>query len=227
MKKIPAVAYLRTSSAANVGEDKDSHVRQMTAIREFADRNGYKIVLPPYYDAAVSGADPIDTRPGFQELLTFLGENSEIRVILIEAANRFARDLIVQETGYRMLKNHNIDLIAVDSPDGFLEDTPTAELIRQVMGAISQFEKATTVAKLRAARERKRVANGKCEGRKSHKELRPEMVKLVRKLWRKKPSTGRRLSYRDISQLLADQGYLNAAGNPYGPSAIKSMIGIR
>ena len=127
MKKIPAVAYLRTSSAANVGEDKDSHVRQMMAIQEFADRNGYKIVLPPYYDAAVSGADPIDTRPGFQELLTCLGENSEIRVILIEAANRFARDLIVQETGYRMLKDHDIDLIAVDSPDGFLENTPTAD----------------------------------------------------------------------------------------------------
>ena len=95
------------------------------------------------------------------------------------------------------------------------------------MGAISQFEKATTVAKLRAARERKRAANGKCEGRKSHRELRPEMVTLAHKLWRKNPRTGKRLSYRDISRLLADQGYLNAAGNPYGPSAIKSMVEMR
>jgi hypothetical protein len=39
-----------------------------------------------------------------------------------------------------------------------------------VLGAISEFDKAMTVAKLRGARERKRKAKGKCEGRKSHAE---------------------------------------------------------
>jgi hypothetical protein len=50
---------------------------------------------------------------------------------------------------------------------GLLEDTPTAVLVRQVLGAIAQFEKAGLVAKLAAARNRKRMAAGKCEGRKS------------------------------------------------------------
>jgi hypothetical protein len=36
------------------------------------------------------------------------------------------------------------------APDFSLEDTPTAVLIRQVLGAISQFEKASLVAKLKA-----------------------------------------------------------------------------
>ena len=46
------------------------------------------------------------------------------------------------------------------------EDTPTAVSVRQVLGAIAQFERASLVAKLKAARDRKRAAAGKCEGRK-------------------------------------------------------------
>jgi hypothetical protein len=33
-----------------------------------------------------------------------------------------------------------------------LDDTPTAVLVRQVLGAIAQFDQATIVAKLKAAR---------------------------------------------------------------------------
>jgi DNA invertase Pin-like site-specific DNA recombinase len=54
-----------------------------------------------------------------------------------------------------MLKARGIDLIAADSPTSFLDDTPTARLIRQVLGAVSEFEKAMLVAKLRGARDRK------------------------------------------------------------------------
>lgn len=51
-----AIGYLRTSSAANVGADKDSDKRQRAAIEAFATRAGFEIV-DWYYDAAVSGAD--------------------------------------------------------------------------------------------------------------------------------------------------------------------------
>lgn len=221
---IPAVAYLRTSSSTNVGEDKDSHVRQLRAVEGYAKRAGYTIRQPAYYDAAVSGGDAIDVRPGFRELLAYVGDNPEVRVILVETANRFARDLIVQETGYRLLKDRGIELIAVDAPGGFLDDTPTAELVRQVMGAISQFEKASIVAKLRGARERKRAAVGKCEGRKSYGETRPEVVATARRLRRKSSATGKRRSYREIAAQLAIQGQLNGKGNPFHASAIRSML---
>ena len=59
----PAVAYLRTSSAANVGADKDSDKRQRAAIEAYAKRAGFTIV-DEYYDKAVRGADRIDERPG-------------------------------------------------------------------------------------------------------------------------------------------------------------------
>ena len=66
--RIPAIAYLRTSSAANVGADKDSDTRQRQAIAGFAKRAGFDLV-GEFYDAAVSGKDPIEGRPGFKALL--------------------------------------------------------------------------------------------------------------------------------------------------------------
>jgi DNA invertase Pin-like site-specific DNA recombinase len=160
-----AVAYLRTSSKANVGADKDSDKRQRAAIESYARAAGYEIV-DTYYDAAVSGADPVDDRPGFAEMLERLLSNGA-RTILVESPDRFARDLMVQLAGHDMLNAKGVTLIAASAPTFFLEDTPTAVLVRQVLGAVAQFEKATTVAKLAAAWRRKRQANGKCEGRKS------------------------------------------------------------
>lgn len=220
----PAVAYLRTSSAANVGADKDSDKRQAAAINAYAKRAGYTLREPPFYDAAVSGADPISARPGFGALLAYLGEHPEVRTIIVESAHRFARDLIVQETGYRMLSERGITLIAADSPESFLDDTPTATLIRQVLGAVAQFDKAMTVAKLRAARDRKRAAAGKCEGRKSVAETSPETVALARKLYRRNPATGKRRSLRDIAAALAKAGHVNGKGNPYHAANVARMV---
>ena len=83
-----SVAYLRTSSAANVGADKDSEKRQQVAVEKFARSNGYRVV-ETYYDEAVSGADPIDMRPGFKRMLDRLLGNG-IRTILVETA-RYGR----------------------------------------------------------------------------------------------------------------------------------------
>jgi DNA invertase Pin-like site-specific DNA recombinase len=108
---------MRTSSATNVGTEKDSERRQRAAIQAYANRAGYKVIAW-YYDAAVSGADPIDTRPGFMEALDHIASNG-VRTIIVETANRFARDLMVQETGYAKLLEAGIALIAADKPDSF------------------------------------------------------------------------------------------------------------
>ena len=91
-------------------------------------------------------------------------EANGTKTIIVETANRFARDLMVQEVGFAMLKARGFDLIAADSPTSFLDDTPTARLIRQVLGAISEFEKAMLVAKLKGARDRKRRHGDKGRG---------------------------------------------------------------
>jgi DNA invertase Pin-like site-specific DNA recombinase len=220
--KVPAIAYLRTSSAANVGTDKDSERRQRAAVEGFARANGYEIECE-FYDAAVSGADPVGERPGFLAMLQRIAGNG-VGVILVESPDRFARDLAVQLAGHDMLKGLGIDLIPASAPDFFTEDTPTAVLVRQVLGAIAQFEKASLVAKLKAARDRKRARDGKCEGRRSHREMNPELVALVKRLHRRNPKTSQRLSLRAIAAELARQGQVNMHGRPYAAESIKAMV---
>jgi len=134
-----AVAYYRTSSAANVGPDKDSLARQREAVAAYAKAHGLMIVRE-FYDAAVSGAHPIDQRPGFLAMLQYLHSNGA-RVILLETASRFARDLAVQLAGHDLLKARGIELIPVDAPEHFQDETPTAIMVRQILGAVAQFEK--------------------------------------------------------------------------------------
>lgn len=221
-KTAKAIGYLRTSSASNVGPDKDSETRQRTAIQAYAAAAGFQIV-EWFYDAAVSGADPIDTRPGFARALERIAGNG-VRTIIVETANRFARDLITQETGFRLLREQGIELIAADSPASFVDDTPTAALIRQVLGAVAQFEKAALVAKLKGARDRKRRDAGKCEGRKSHAEARPDAVALAKKLHRKNPKTGERRSLRAIAAALAEAGHVNERGQTFAAKSISAML---
>jgi DNA invertase Pin-like site-specific DNA recombinase len=147
-----------------------------------------------------------------------------VRVILVESPDRFARDLAVQLAGHDMLKGLGIDLIPASAPDFFVEDTPTAVLVRQVLGAIAQFEKASLVAKLKAARDRKRARDGKCEGRRSHREMNPELVALAKRLHRRNPKTGQRLSLRAIAAELAAHGLVNMHGRPFAAESIKAMI---
>jgi DNA invertase Pin-like site-specific DNA recombinase len=145
-----------------------------------------------------------------------------VRTIIVETASRFARDLMTAEVGFKMLRDRGIDLIAADSPSTFLDDGPTSILIRQILGAVAQFEKAMLVAKLKGARDRKRRMTGKkVEGRKSHQEAHPEVVTLARKLAgrRKRP-----LSLREISAELAAAGHLNRNGRPYAAASVAGML---
>jgi DNA invertase Pin-like site-specific DNA recombinase len=217
-----AVAYLRTSSRTNVGADKDSDKRQRAAIEAYAKAAGYEII-DTFYDAAVSGADPVGERSGFAEMLERLMSNGA-KTIIVESPDRFARDLMVQLAGHDMLKARGVTLIAASAPMHFVEDTPTAVLVRQVLGAVAEFEKTTLVAKLAAARRRKRMATGeKVEGRKSHAEARPDVMALAKRLARKKPKGGR-LSLRAISAELAVQGFLNERGRPFNPKSVAAML---
>ena len=211
-----ACAYYRTSSATNVGHDKDSLKRQQEAVRAYAVANGLRIV-EEYYDAAVSGADPVTDRDGFNQMLSYLLGNGA-RVVLVENASRFARDVVVQFTGHALLKKHSIELVPVDAPSYFVEDSPTATLIRTVLGAVSAFEKDSLVSRLRKARERIRRERGRCEGNPQWKPVSEAVVKAARAAQRKG------LSLRGIAGNLANSGFLSRSGKPYGPQSIKVML---
>jgi DNA invertase Pin-like site-specific DNA recombinase len=212
-----AIAYFRTSSAANVGPDKDSLRRQVAAVKSYANAHGVRIVAA-YYDAAVSGADPLDARPGFAKLLARITDNG-VGAVLVEDASRFARDLMAQEVGYQRLKVVGVRLVPVNAPDTFDGDDPTRTLIRQVLGAVAQFEKAQLVAKLAAARERKRAAGGYAGG------FRPSIGQEIATLARGLASSG--ASLREIARQLAAQGHASPSGRPFKHGTVKRLLARR
>jgi DNA invertase Pin-like site-specific DNA recombinase len=179
----------------------------------------------------VSGADRIDIRPGFSALLARIAGNG-VRTVIVETASRFARDLMVQEVGFAMLRDLGVTLIAADSPTSFLDDGPTSKLVRQILGAVAGFDKAMVVAKLKGARDRIHRTKGKCEGRKSYAEREGghELIDMTRwlrsneRIERGKRIDGRPYSLRKVAAELARYGYVTPSGRPYAAAAIASML---
>ena len=214
-----AFAYYRTSNAYIDEDNKESLTRQRVAVERYAKQAGYEIV-DSVYDAAVSGADALDARPGFAEALKRIAANG-VRTIIVETASRFARDLIVAETGYRRLRDAGITLIAADAPNSFLDDTPTSNFIRQVLAAVQELDKAMTVAKLKGAKDRIRAAGGKAEGRDSYAELVPATVARAKAL----RASG--VTLKQITDQMTVEGFKTASGAPYHMTAVGRMISGR
>ena len=85
-------------------------------------------------------------------------------------------------------------------------------MVRSILGAVSEFEKSSLVAKLKAARVRKRKENGRCEGRKPLAETNPDLVREARRLRRANPVTGKRKSYQRVANELFELGFMTAKG---------------
>ena len=139
-----------------------------------------------------------------------------VHTIIVESANRFARDLIVQETGWRFLQKLGIELIAADSPNAFLDDTPTAVMIRQILGSVAQFEKAALVARLASARKRL----GKTGGKPPLAITQPAMIERVHQLRTSDPE----MTLRAIGEVLTTEGHLTSKGKTFNPAQIARIL---
>ena len=214
---IKACMYTRTSSATNV--DGDSKERQQLAIFQYADREGIQIVAQAS-DDAVKGADPIGSRAGFSRILDHCITNEDVRIILVERADRFSRDQVVQELGYLELAKYKIEVIPGDAPGYFtLDPTPSQTMIRQVVGAVAQFEKDSLVLKLRGARERIRATGQKCEGRKSLSErYGKDLSQIARALKINFKSNGA------VANRMAELGYTQSSGAPLHREQIRRLL---
>jgi len=200
--------YMRTSSLTN--KDGDSKHRQKSSIMKWVKDNGYK-VKGEYFDVVSGKTDTMD-RSEFLRMIHD-SETMDIKTLVFSDQSRLSRDIVVQEQTYRLLSSRGYRLISSENPDSFIEDTSTNHLLRQIMGSFCEFDRSSTVSKLRVSRERKRESNrdkgvvsrqrtGKCEGRKRVLEIHEELGSLVLKLRRKG------LSLRKISTLLKDEyGY--------------------
>jgi DNA invertase Pin-like site-specific DNA recombinase len=213
-ESVAAVSYLRVSGLGQVRGD--GFERQRTSIAHLAKANGYRLV-DEFRDDGISGVTELANRPGLAALLDRV-ESNHVRCVLVENASRLARDLMVQEVVLAQFRKAGAAVIAADGGTDLTvaDGDPTRKLIRQVLGAVAEFEKSTQVLKLRAARERIRRRTGHCEGPKPYGSY-PGETKLLAEMQRlrRKPSGGKRRSYEEIATALNSQGAANRAGRPW------------
>lgn len=216
------VSYLRTSSAANV--EGDSAPRQDAAVMAYAKATGLDVVAC-FWDAAVSGKDPIESRAGFAAILD-LCEAEDIKVIIVESPDRFARDMMTQELGVLALIQRGIRLLTATGLELTDNSDDMKVMFRQIAASFAQFEKARLVRKLKGARDRASEAAGKrIEGRKSYCETNPKLIAEAKRLARKSPKTGKSRPLREIASELAGLGYATASGKPFSASQVNRLLG--
>jgi DNA invertase Pin-like site-specific DNA recombinase len=190
-------------------------------------KGGRSEVVDEFRDAGVSGTKDLDNRPGLAALLDRV-ESNGVKIVLVENATRLARDLMVGEVILLQLSNAGCQVIAADSGTDLSADSgdPTRRLIRQVLGAVAEFDRRVTVLKLRAARERKRSRGERCEGRKPFGSFPGEAETLARiRELRRKPPYGRRKSLQQVCVALNAEERPTRSGKPWSKQAVNRLLG--
>lgn len=217
-----AYGYLRVSGAGQIGGD--GFTRQREEIERHAKTAGIEIVKY-YREEGVSGTADESDRPAFQEMVSAILKNG-VRAIVIEGMDRLAREYRIQESLVIYLASKGITLISARTGEDVTEAMqadPMRKALIQMQGIFSELEKSMLVKKLKAARDRKREATGKCEGRKSLKEAKPDTWREIKRLYRK-PRLGKRRAYREIADELNAQGHTTMAGKPFTAGNLQQIL---
>jgi DNA invertase Pin-like site-specific DNA recombinase len=210
-----AYAYLRVSGMGQV--DGDGFTRQGEAISRYACSQGITIEQT-FREEGVSGTKELDNRPALQELLLAI-DGGDVRMVLIEALNRLARDLMVQETILGDLRKRGITVISVSEPN-LCSDDPSRKLMRQIFGAIAEYDKAMIVLKLRGARQRMKARTGRCEGSKpfgaadGHRPIIDRIMAL----------RGSGLAVDTIAETLNAEGLKSKTGGKWYGSSVRNVV---
>jgi DNA invertase Pin-like site-specific DNA recombinase len=148
MKLKRAAAYVRVSSF-----DQNTEAQE-TALREYIQRRRWTL-HKIYRDEGISGAKA--SRPALDELLRDCRRKA-IDVVVVWKFDRFARSLNTLVSGLELCRALGIDFVSVtEAVDTSL---PMGELMFQIIGAISQFERS-----LIAERVRSGLANARAKGK--------------------------------------------------------------
>lgn len=161
-------------------------------------------------DLGVSGAVPADKRPGLLRAIESVGEDRPAEVLLVLRPDRLARSVIQACAIQGLLERQGGKLRYVSgSGNG---DTAEDRLIRQILDAFAEYERAVIRLRVTAA-----MARGRAEGRwlgecpygyriaadGVHLEEDPEEQAVLRRIW---AARERGLSLRAIVSSLNEQG---------------------
>lgn len=217
-------SYLRVSGKSQVAGDGPE--RQRAAIKAFCAEHKLQTVAE-FFEKAVSGTVEGIERPVFSDLLTCAEEYGVPIAVVVERVDRLARDLMVSELLLAECRKRGVKVFSVDQ--GNLEDVasnggdPTRILIRQIMGALAQWEKSVLVKKLKAARDRVKARDGRCEGTIAYGSLNNAEVTILQTVGSLRKLTPTP-STRSIARLLNDGGFRNRAGDNWTFQNVAKLI---
>ena len=144
-----AVAYLRVSTAEqHLGPDA-----QRAAIEAWAAREG--VVVVAWHTDAVSGAAPIDRRPALLAALAALRAHGAGQLV-VSRRDRLARDVMNAAMIERMATDAGARIASAAGEGGDGTD-PAAVLMRTMVDAFAQYERAMIAARTKAALAVKRA----------------------------------------------------------------------
>ena len=199
---------------------------QAKAIKDYAKANGLRLVRT-LSDEGQSGSNGLDARVGLAEALAIV-ERGEVAGIVVYRMDRLARDLLLQETLMARMRAAGAEVISVSEPD-MDSDDPTRVLVRQVLGSISQYERALIRGRMMAGKAAKVSKGGYGGGRPPFgwraegKELVPEpreqeAIALVRQL------ADEGLSSRQIAARLEEAGHRPKVGEHWSSVQVLRIL---
>lgn len=202
----------------------DGFPRQREAVKAFCEAHRLAFA-GEFLEAGVSGTVEAMDRPQFLEMVeTIIARGDDIGAICVERMDRLARCLMTQEFLLAECRKHGIKVFSADqgqcldlaSNDG----DPTRKLIRQILGALSEWEKSMLVSKLRAARQRKKAQTGRCEGGLPYGSTATEsrILRFATELFDTTPN------YGTVAGMLNDGGFTTKQGKPWTRQNLRPII---
>jgi DNA invertase Pin-like site-specific DNA recombinase len=207
------VGYIRVSTNRQVERGFGLDVQERT-VRAWI-RSGGHTLTRIHRDEGVSGSNGLADRIGLVDALEEIRDGKATGLV-VPRLDRLARDLIVQEqilSEVRRLKGEVFSCSAAEA--GYLTDDPddpSRKLIRQVLGAVSEYERSMVALRLRSGRRRKAERGGYAYGS-PHYGTKAENKALVADdaeqatLDRIRELHGEGASLRTIAETLTAEGY--------------------
>ncbi len=136
--------YARVSTDKQAQKDL-SIPAQITAMREYAKTNGWKVV-----DNFVDEGESARTanRPELKRLLQYCKEHKDINIVVVHKIDRLARNLVDHGTIKAILKQRGIRLVSVSEP---FDDNPVGHLMENIMASMSEWYSANLGEEIKKA----------------------------------------------------------------------------
>jgi DNA invertase Pin-like site-specific DNA recombinase len=152
---VKLIAYLRVRTDKQAEQGLGLSV-QRRAIAAWAKGNGHKVAAT-YSDEGISGSNGLDSRPGLAGAFQAL-EDGQADGLVVYRLDRLARKLANQETWIERLERRGRKVVRVTEPE-YGEDE-TRDFVRQVLGAVAQYERAVIVRRMQSGRAEKAAKGG-------------------------------------------------------------------